>query len=496
MLSVTGVLVFVGCLPLYHGITRNFLANSDMDIVLAYYAILVASELPLDKFPHTAYLHVLIYGAAIWIADMFGWITSSQIDVILKPNQFEQNFSEIVYAGRVLSILLAVASSAIVWSIAKILTENRWGALCALVLFAGSLGLGDQSSVIRTELPSMFFVLLGFWVLIIASRTVGWRAVIGVGFAAFFCYAAMLVKIQAVFLALFFPLLGLVLTDSRRDIFPPPEKSVLNLLVTASIAIIAPAAVGLFSQLPDDRYGLYQAVIMVYIWVAVLAYSRWTKIGNAWAIAGIAGLMIGLSVGEYLNLIKESWTGFAVFNFLEALSKWGGHSSTIDLILSLPGHFIAFVARYLVPQKEFTQTYPFLLVFWTAIFGLAAFCINRQWHAARTAGLLLFMAFALPTVFSIRGYLYHYRIYAEIWAILAALIFLAEFCKNKRHTVFAYAAMLFLCVAVSGVQIGYDQITPAAANTRNPEVVCGVMYLTRKFLPNLQPFCDEAMGKN
>jgi hypothetical protein len=489
------ILLFVAALPIYHDITRNFLANSDMDVVLAYYAILVASDLPLEHFPHTAYLHVLIYGAVIWLADAFGWIATSQLDVISKSDKFEPYFSEIIVVGRALSIFLSVASAAIVWRIAKLLTANRWAALCALTLFAGSLGLGDQSSVIRTELPSMFFVLLGFWMLIIASQAIEWRTIVYIGFAAFFAYAALLVKVQAVFIVLFFPLLGLALANPDKDAFRMPKIKPVVTIILLSIVLVTPAAVGLLSQLPDNRYGIYQAIIMTYVFVAVVIYTRWRQISFVWAIIGIAGLLIGLAAGEYLNLIKETWTGFAIFNFLEALSEYGsneGAGSTSENIFSLPGHFLAFISRYLIVQQEITKTYPFLLVFWTAIAGFAVMSFKRQWRLVGIVGVLLLMSFALPTVFSIRGYLYQYRIYAEIWTILAAVIVLAQFSNQKRCSTYAHMAMLFLCFAVSGVTVGYDLIKHAAANTREPVIVCPMIGHTPRIAHNLQPYCDKA----
>ena len=229
--------------------------------------------------------------------------------------------------------------------------------------------------------------------------------------------------------------------------------------------------------------------------MAIFAYVKLRGADTGWAIIGFAAVIIGLSLGHYLNEIRESNTSFVVFNFLDAIDQYGGNNgrdSITENMLSLPVHLKEFLAEYLVPQVPFTRTYPMLMVYWLAIFSITFLAFQRKQHSIALAAVLLAMAFALPSLFSIRGYLYQYRIYVEIWVILSAMISIDKVAALENFRKRIVINVIALSVIIPGFQVSFDLIKPAAANTREPIIVCPMMIHTPLIAKNLSLYCDKA----
>ena len=472
-------------IPLFHDITRNFLANPDMDLYLTHRALLITSGLPFMYYEHTAYVYLLLLSGMLYAAHRLGFVDTVDLTVLgsSSPEDFAVQYAQIIIVGRVLSVILALVAVVLVWLLARELSRNRFFAILAAFLMALSLGLGVQSVMLRTELPSMVFILASVLALLRAQKNAEWRGIVWLCCSSFFAMAAAMTKVQAILVVVFIPLIPFIVAG-KAGAAPaaPPRPRELYLFMVVAAVVSLPALVWLFGKIDRSSDGIYQALIVAFVLGSIAVYG-W-KIANAsrWILPAMFAVALGIACAQYLNLIKDHWwTTYGVMNFVEILSRYLSergateYSGLSSLFLILPRNAAAFINEELLTEHIIDKNYPIQLVYWSALIGLVILLRKKMYAEGAAVFLFLSMAIILPSMFLLRGYIYSYRIYVETWAIVAAAVAAAALYRASDRKAVVVVVGICVSLVVTGVQTRYRLLAPSTANSRPAHNICSSM---------------------
>mgnify|MGYP002528848010 CR=1 FL=1 len=95
------VLFVLSAFPsLYHGIGRDVLANSDMDLLSVYEALLINAGQPVVPIALSGYSHFLSLAAWFHLFDWLGLIPVHDINGLLAASDFDRTYAALIRAGR------------------------------------------------------------------------------------------------------------------------------------------------------------------------------------------------------------------------------------------------------------------------------------------------------------------------------------------------------------------------------------------------------------
>lgn len=481
--------------PLYHGLTRFYLANSDQDVDLTYQALMLNDGRGVPYHPHTGFGYALMLAPWLSLAHRLNLIEISGIDALIDTTRFDALYTQVVAAGRLLTIVFAVATTFVFWIVVRLCCRDGAIAALAAFLFATSLGLGNQFTVLRTELPSMLAILSAFAMVLVAVRTGGWRAVAALGIAAFAVIFAAMIKVQAILVAAFLPLVPFLFAPAPAAGLPSPRA----IAGCAALGAVL-GGLGLFRLADALAMGMtwtYQAAGIVFLVLAVVAYAAVRLRQPRWAIPTLVALASGAGLAATLVYAADHWwTLYGIMNVVEFTvhSRQPGVGEGIGALVSaalsmgfeeLSKHLLEFHAK--------PNDYPLQLIYLGAIAGTLWLLGSGRRPAATRAAYFLAVAFGLIVIFSPRGYAYYYQIYTEPFFILAGAIIAAEVVGTggRRRTV-GIAACLAVALFVGGSTARYRLIAPSTGATRGPEHACCSRDYATLIGAHFSPYCAQA----
>ncbi|NQV83942.1 MAG: hypothetical protein HQ494_08995 [Rhodospirillales bacterium] len=501
---------------LYHGIARDVLANSDMDLVSVYQALLINAGQPLVPNAHTGYVYFLSLAGWFQVFDWLGMVSVHDMNGLLAATNFDTTYGALVIAGRWFSVVQAWILVGLVYgSISILLKKQSWGWWASLLLGAvfaiGGGGIAAQSVMLRTELSSMILIFAAALALMAAPRATLRRGCWLLGLSGFLIHAALMVKIQNVIVIIFLPLLPLVFGWwERRDLTKMPPQKLMWTVPVVAVILAAPVAVVFTGNLAPGSHGLYQGLIAIFVISCALIFGRWHLGAARYGVVGLGAVAIGFSLAYGLSFFNDNWwTTFSVVNFLEQMSLYSpapakaaaspdGGGAIANVARSIASGFSMTEVIRFVTERLRNFDYPFAIFYILVPAGAFVLALQGKWEAATKAGFLCLMAGMIVAIFWVgRGFFnFYYSVYVETWVILAAAIVLRELAQMiapwPRHWLRAgQAGMLILILAVVTVNVRFRLLDPAAANPIVAKSSCFIRGLTPLFYTNFDNYCAK-----
>jgi hypothetical protein len=238
--------------------------------------------------------------------------------------------------------------------------------------------------------------------------------------------------------------------------------------------------------LPD---GFYQALLLAWPLVGVGVYTFIWKRGGAEAARAGIGLALGASLGVFALLLRYHPQNVAALTHpLEHMLSFASNAQE-----DAPSGPLAVIGMALfqgLGEHTFflnPNARPTLLVEWFAIGAAAIAWMRGARTAPMQAGILILAAWAIDTVFSLRGIKDAYLVFTDPLLILAGLVMLAHFPALFDSRVARRWAIGLACLALVW---GHVEPIKMQFSKRGPERLCDS--LLPAYLPAERfPFCQK-----
>jgi hypothetical protein len=484
-------------IPLYHGLTRFYLANSDQDIDLTYQALMLNDGRGLPYHPHTGFGYALLLAPWLSLAHRLNLIELSGVNVLIDSTRFDALYTEVVAAGRLLTIVFGVATMLVFWAVVRLCSRDNAIAAIAAFLFATSLGLGYQFTVLRTELPSMLALLCAFAMVLIATRAGGWKAVTALGVAVFATTFAAMIKVQAILVAPFLVFVPFLFAPPRPA---PASAPAPRMIVTCLIVCGAIGGLGLYRLADALAMGMtwtYQAAGLAFLVMTVVIYGTVYLHQPRWTVPALSAMAAGAGAAASLVYISDHWwTLYGITNFVEFMAhdrRYDVGEGTGAMVAAAFSLGFEELHRQIFEFHVTPRDYPLQLVYVGAAVGCLWLLWSGRRQAALRAGYFLAVAFGLIVIFSVRGYAYYYQIYTEPFFILAGAIVAAEaLAAIPQRRALGIAACFAVALFIGGSTTRYRLIAPSTGATRGPEAACCSMDYATLIGAHFGPYCAQA----
>ena len=486
--------------------------NADMDFMVAYSALSLGDGRYVF-FPHPAYLTILSVHYWFEILHRIGFLDAASLSAIPSAANvpaFDSAMTAAIRAGRLVALTTATAFVFVFAGLARLLVRDWRIALLATLAFAFSGGVAVHLRILRSEMiAGCFFTFALMILIVVARRGTAWRP-LAVGIAAALCVLALENKIHAILLIAVLPFLILPFGSASSASAAFWNNNIRAWLIASATALVAAAllhaatpliAVGLNGASPDvsnlrpllfGRFGVYQAGLLVWIGVCMLAFAviwRITVVETVTAIlAVIAGAALGLTalyiaydasnVVIVLNPIEEMMT-FADAKAINVVED-GGLMSAIGLLLS---GVLSVLRRYTF--FLFSSPRPTVFLTWLILPGIVVAWRRGEKQVAFQAGLLMLSAIGIDALGIRRGLKVEYFILTDPLIIIAGMLLLDRMSDLRFHK-WAYA----IGATLIALHVGVSQAEPIkyAFKRTGPDNICE---WNQHYLPRLPlPWCE------
>jgi hypothetical protein len=467
-----------------------------MDFMITYSALAMNNGKPQHFLDHTAYLTILSVKSWFQLLHSIGLLDAYTLPAIPPATDaaaFDAAMTEAVRAGRVLVFLIATGSVLIFAGLSRLILRDWRVALLATLAFAGSGGIAVHSRILRSELVAACPVIFALVILIfIARRGSLWRPLL-IALSAALCVIGLENKVQAILLigALPIAILPFGGEQSRSVAFWYTRAGLLAALMAAIAATASTWAawplitLGLdqsllraaaFHPLLLDRFGIYQAMLMVLILGCMIAFAAIWRVSVVETIASMLALIAG-GTGALLvlNVDFNAADVIAVFNPLEKMltfadastsSVANGSSLGAVLLLLLEGLASVF-ARYTFVLHSSPR--PTVFLTWLIFPGIVYAWRRGKKQVALQSLLLMGAAIGIDAITVRRGLKIEYFIFTDPLIILAGAILLDSM-PNLRFHKWAYP----IAASLIGLHIAVGQAEPIkyAFKRTGPASIC------------------------
>lgn len=486
--------------------------NADMDFMVAYSALSLGDGRYVF-FPHPAYLTILSVHYWFEILHRIGFLDAASLSAIPSAANipaFDSAMTAAIRAGRLVAFATGIAFVLAFAGLAKALVRDRRIALLATFAFAFSGGVMVHLRILRSEMiAGCFFAFALMILIVVARRGTAWRP-LAVGIAAALCVLALENKIHAILLIAVLPFLILPFGSAlgaNATFWSNSARAWLiafaaMLVAAASLYAAAPLiAIGLNGAAPEvsnlrpllfGRFGVYQAGLLVWIGMCMLAFSVIWRVAVVETVtamfAVISGAALGLTalyvaydagnVVIVLNPIEEMMT-FADAKALNAVDG-GGLISAINLLLS---GVLSVLQRYTF--FLFTSPRPAVFLTWLILPGIVVAWRRGEKQVAVQAALLMLSAIGIDALGIRRGLKVEYFILTDPLIIIAGMLLLDNM-RDLRFHKWAYP----IGVALVALHVGISQAEPVkyVLKRTGPENICD---WNQHYLPKLPlPWCS------
>ena len=485
--------------------------NADMDFMVIYSALAMNAGHPQQFMDHTAYLTILTLKSWFAALHQLGLLDAWTLPAIPKEAPgYEAAMTQAVRAGRVLVFLIAIGCVAIFAGLSRLIFRDWRVALLATLAFAGSGGVAVHSRILRSEFISAMPVIFALMILIALGMRARLARPLGLAAAAALCVIGLENKVQAILLigVLPFVIQPFGSAEGTSTGFWRTPASWLATAVAMLIAAVSAwaawplIATGLDRALLDaaqfhpllfNRYGVYQAALVVLIVTGMIVYAVIWRISVAETLASIAAVITGAALALFaLDVAYDARDVIAVVNPLEKMLAFAD-TSTVDaasggnpfavLWLLLDG-LVSVFARYTFVLHSSAR--PTVFLTWLILPGIVWIWRRGERQAALQALVLMLAAIGIDTLGVRRGLKIEYFIFTDPLIILAGAVLLAHIGELRFHKwAYPIAATLF------GLHIAVGQAEPIkyAFKRTGPQSVCEWSHY---YMPLLQPpWCPQ-----
>ena len=491
--------------------------NADMDFMVIYNALVLNDGKPQLFFDHPAYITILAVKFWFGLLHGLGLLDAWSLSAIPSASNapaFDAAMTSAVRAGRVLAFLIATGCVLIFAVLVRLAVRDWRVAIMATVAFALSGGIAVHSRILRSELVAAYPVIVALLILIVIGRRASVARPLGMAVAAALCVLGLENKVQAILLIGALPLLALPFgcAASASVAFWHTRSGWLMAAIAAIAAIAAALAAwplvvtGFDRSLLDaahfrplllDRFGVYQAALLVLIGGCMIAYAVLWRVRPAEALASMSAVAAGALLALLaLDLEYSAGNVIAVVNPLEKMLTFADASTTdvaagshLSGILRLLLEGVAsVVARYTFVLHSSPR--PTVFLTWLIVPGIVYAWRRGERQAAVQALMLLLAAIGIDALGVRRGLKSEYFVFTDPLIILAAAILLDGLTDLRFHKwTFPVALVLF------GLHIAVGQAEPIkyAFMRRGPESIC---QWNGHYLPLLPlPWCMSAPAR-
>jgi hypothetical protein len=469
--------------------------NADMDFMVIYSALAMNAGHPQQFVDHTAYLTIL--SVKYWFALLHGiglldaW-TLPSIPPASDATGFDAAMTQAVRAGRVLAFLVAAGSVLIFAGLARLILRDWRVALLATLAFALSGGIAVHSRILRSELVAACPAIFALMILIAVGRRATLARPLALALAAALCVLGLENKVQAILMIGMLPFLILPFGSeaSASVAFWRRPEGWLAACLAAILAVAAGFAAwplvmagfdralleaAQFRPLFMNRFGIYQAALLILIFGCMIAYAAIWRVAAAETLASMFAVAAGAAIALLaLNVAYNTSNVIAVVNPLEKMlifadadtTKAAGGSLASILLLLLEG-LGSVLARYSFVLHSSPRPTVFLI--WLIVPGIVYAWRRGERLAALQALMLLLGAIGIDLLNVRRGLKAEYFIFTDPLIILSGAILLDTLSDLRLHRrAFAVLATLV------GLHIAVGQAEPIkyAFMRRGPESVC------------------------
>ena len=487
--------------------------NADMDFMVVYNALLLNDGQPQFYFDHPAYFTILLVKGWFRFLHQLGLLDAWKLSAIPYSSAaaFDEAMTSAVRAGRLLSFWLAIAVVLVFAVLMRRIVHDRRLAMIAAFAFASSGALAMQMRIMRTELIAAPLVVFAFLILVLAARQASNGRPLVLALAAFLCMLGLENKVHAILPIAALPLMILPFgsaagtsapfwkQDPRRWLAATAFAVTALMILWVSLPLIrtgfdpsAMAATLPAKSLLSGRPGLYQAGVLAWTVVAMVAFSTVWKVSFAESVAGMFALVIGICAALLvLDISCYDANVVTVMNPLERMSGFadlsplpgGGGLFAMLGLLALDGARV--LLRYTFVLSSSPRPAVFLI--WLVVPGIVYAWRRGEKQAALQAAVLILSVIGIDAVGMRRGLKDEYFIFTDPFIIIAGAVLLDRMNTLRSHRL-AYPIGVVL-IALH-VVIGQAEPVKHAFARKGPEGICD---WRMQYLPLLQlPWCGKA----
>jgi hypothetical protein len=482
---------------LLFGYALVYWRNADMDFMVIYSALAMNDGKPQHFLDHTAYLTIV--SVKDWFVGLHGLglldaYTLPAIPPASDALAFDAAMTQAVRAARVLVFLIAALCVLIFAGLARRLFRDRRIAMFATLAFALSGGLAVHSRILRSEFVAACPVIFALMVLIIIGREGRLARPLGMAAATALCVIGLENKVQAILLIGTIPFVILPFGGVEGASVAFWRNTAASFLAAAFAGIVALAAAwtawpliatgldrGLlgaaqFHPLLLNRFGVYQAALLVLIGGCMIAYAAIWRISTAETLASMAAVVAGAALALLLlDVDYNTGNVIAVINPLEKMlafadagtsSAANGSNPAAAVLLLLDGA-ASVLARYSFVLHSSPR--PTVFLTWLIIPGIVYAWRRGERLAALQALALMLAAIGIDALGVRRGLKIEYFIFTDPLIVLSGAILLEAMSELRFHRwTYPVAAVLF------GLHIAIGQAEPIkyALKRSGPESIC------------------------
>jgi hypothetical protein len=470
--------------------------NADMDFMITYSALAMNDGKPQHYVDHTAYLTILSVKSWFQLLHGMGLLDAYTLPAIPSATNvaaFDAAMTEAVRAARVLMLLIASGCVLIFAGLSRLILRDWRVALMATLAFASSGGIAVHSRIVRSELVAACPVIFALLILIfIAGRGSLWRP-LGIALAAALCVIGLENKVQAILLIGTLPV-AILPFGSERSQSVSFWRSWGSLIAMLIAAIAAAAAIwsawplvslgfdqnqlrsAVFHPLLLDRFGVYQAALMVLILGCMIAFAALWRVSATETVTSMLALIAGAAAALLvLNIDLNASDVIAVFNplekmltFADASTSQAANGSSLAAVLWLLVEGVASVlARYTFVLHSSPR--PTVFLTWLIFPGIVYAWRHGKKQLALQSLFLMGAAIGIDAITVRRGLKIEYSVFTDPLIILAGA-FLLDSMRSLRFHKWAYP----IAATLIGLHIAVGQAEPIkyAFKRTGPGSIC------------------------
>jgi hypothetical protein len=389
--------------------------------------------------------------------------------------------------------LIASGCVLIFAGLSRLILRDWRVALMATLAFAGSGGIAVHSRILRSELVAACPVIFALMILIIIARRGSlWRP-LSVALGAALCVIGVENKVQAILLIGVLPI-AILPFGSEQSQSVAFWRSSGSLIAALIAAIVAAAAIWAawplvslgfdqsqlraagFHPLLLDRFGVYQAALMVLILGCMIAFAVLWRVSVTETVTSMLALIAGTAAALLvLNVDFNVSDVIAVFNplekmlaFADASTSQAANGSSLAAVLWLLVEGVGSVlARYTFVLHSSPR--PTLFLTWLIFPGIVYAWRQGNRQLALQSLFLMGAAIGIDAITVRRGLKIEYSVFTDPLIILAGALLLDSM-RSLRFHKWAYPVAAILI----GLHIAVGQAEPIkyAFKRTGPDSIC------------------------
>lgn len=512
------IITFAGMIAsfLIAGFWYPYWRVADMDFWMVYNALLFNAHLPQEYFDHPGYLAILVLSYWLRALRAIGVIRVDSLGGVPPASDFAA-FSAVwmplTQAGRVMSLLLAMALIAAFTFLLRALVRDSRIAGLGGFLFAFSGGMAMQMRTLRTELLAAGLFTVALLMLLVTARRgpSPWRP------AIFFVAGALIAlgmesKVQILFLICALPVLLLPFgpdAKPKAGFWNSPHRSWLALSLSAVAAALSAylarhiLLLGLSTPHNPDVPLLalpigtraYWTVLALWICLGMTAYAlvwRTTALETLSCLcAALAGCMIGLLV-LYANYNPDDV--IVVFHPLETMYAWAAAgdprlSAGSSLFSAARLQFLLQAVGGVIARRTFflqSSSRPTIFLEWFVIVATVIAIRRREWRLVLAVAALMLTDWGIDLLDMGRHLQQSYFLLTDPLAIIAAALLIGRLTDLQRHR---WTYPIGMALIAAHVIVSQAEPVKHIFKTAGPEILCSPDYAAHYRRLARFPFC-------